>query len=46
MMRKLPKLHCQQVRVPFKRPESLSSDVAHTPPVIEHAIKHLEEKKI
>ena len=31
--------------VPFKRPISLSTDTAHTPPVIEHALDFLEKKE-
>lgn len=31
--------------VPFKRPTYLATDTAHTPPVIKHAIKFLEQKE-
>lgn len=31
--------------VPFKRPVHLATDTAHTPPVIQHAIKFLQEKE-
>jgi N-acylneuraminate cytidylyltransferase/CMP-N,N'-diacetyllegionaminic acid synthase len=31
--------------VPFKRPAYLATDTAHTPPVIKHAVKYLEEKE-
>ena len=30
--------------VPFLRPKELSTDTAHTPPVIEHTVNYLEEK--
>lgn len=31
--------------VPFKRPAKLAKDTSHTPPVIKHAIKYLENKE-
>jgi CMP-N,N'-diacetyllegionaminic acid synthase len=31
--------------IPFIRPSKLSSDIAHTPPVIEHALSFLEKKE-
>jgi len=31
--------------VPFLRPAYLATDTAHTPPVIEHAVKSIEEQK-
>lgn len=31
--------------VPFKRPAYLAADTAHTPPVIQHAVKFLKEKE-
>lgn len=31
--------------VPFKRPAELATDTAHTPPIIEHAIKYLKNSE-